>query len=107
MSFIVTGLWCTPLVFRLTSWQRRFITGHSEVINPLIDLTKKDSKVSREQNNTHEQAFRGIKLKLVDMVELSHPDYSKAFIVYSDASYYGIGGCLAQEYKEEENVWIF
>ena len=43
-------------------------------------------------------------MKLVDAVKLSHPNYDETFIICSDASYCGIGGCLAQGYKEDEKI---
>ena len=74
------------------------------MVKPLIDLTKKGSNVRKQWERKHEEAFRKIIMKLVDAVKLSHPNYDETFIICSDASYCGIGGCLAQGYKEDEKI---
>ena len=53
----------------------------------------------------HQKAFERVKCLPAEAPTLAHPDFSKPFLVYSDASDYAVGGILAQakaEGKEKE-----
>lgn len=84
------------------SWYRRFVPNFSSVITPLSNLTRKNAK----WNWTPEcdLAFRKIKELLVTAPILHCPDFTKKFILQTDASSYGIGAVLSQEFEDGERV---
>ena len=75
-------------------YYRNFIESFSKVAAPLNKLLKKDSKFnwSDEQQN----AFDQLKRRLVEAPILRFPDFTKPFIIRTDASGEGIGGVLLQ-----------
>ena len=80
----------------LTGYYRRFINSYSEIALPLYSLLRKD--VKWEWADQHTQAVETLKKALTTAPVLVMPDYSKRFIVQTDASYSGIGAVLAQSY---------
>lgn len=83
----------------LASYYRKFIREFAEKAHHLTKLTKKNSSWiwSPEQ----EKSFDNLKNALVSEPILSYPDFSKPFIVYTDASGFGIGAVLAQPLRAE------
>ena len=80
------------------NWQRRFIGGYTELVQPLFKLLKqKKGSVKDNWNEDHDKALKNLKLAMTLSPVLRHPDYSKPFELYCDASNYGIGGVLVQE----------
>lgn len=84
------------------SWYRRFIPNFSSIISPLTSLLRKGSKFV--WNEQCDAAFRKMKEFLVSAPILSCPDYSRPFVVQTDASGYGIGAVLSQPYPEGDKV---
>ena len=78
----------------LMSYYRRFIPGFSGLASPLHKLLKKDARY--EWTNDQAQAFRGLKNKLISPPILRYPDYSREFILTTDASNEGVGAVLSQ-----------
>jgi len=76
------------------SYYRRFIPGFSELASPLHKLLKKDARY--EWTSEQERAFRGLKNKLISPPILRYPDYSRKFILTTDASNEGLGAVLSQ-----------
>ena len=58
-------------------------------------LIKKD--IRWRWGETEQEAFERVKQLFVESVLLQKPDYSRAFIIYSDASYKGLGSILTQQ----------
>lgn len=87
----------------LVGWYRRFIPNFSNITAPISDLLKK-SNSKFVWNVNAENAFKQLKQMLVSDPILTCPDYSKPFIIQSDASDSGIGGILVQGEGEEERV---
>ncbi|KAK1422205.1 hypothetical protein QVD17_25165 [Tagetes erecta] len=81
----------------LAGYYRRFIQDFSKIASPLTKLTRKDTKFvwSKEQ----EQAFQTLKEKLTQAPVLSLLEGTDDLIVYSDASYLGLGCVLMQRGK--------
>ncbi len=79
----------------LTGYYRQFIRGYADIASPLTSLLKKDAKFhwGPEQQN----AFETLKVKLSSSPVLILPDYTKEFILCTDASDIGLGGILMQE----------
>ena len=85
----------------LLNFQRKFIPNCSLVMRPLSQATGGNSKKKGKIEWTDEMdaAFNSLKELMVKEVTLAYPDYSEEaqpLLVYTDASGYGIGSCLAQ-----------
>ena len=84
-------------------WPKR-----SEMLAPLTNLVaecgvtkstkqKGTKKRSWYWDETHQQAFDMVKQSLARDVMLAYPDYSKTFVIYTDASTVQLGGVITQE----------
>lgn len=89
-------------IIGIFSWYRRFLPDFSSILAPITSLLKKNSKFVWNDNCAN--AFRKIKELLVKAPVLTCPDYSKPFVVQTDASGYGIGGVLTQTYPDGDRV---
>ena len=78
----------------LASYYRKFIRAFAEKAHPLTKLTRKS--VAWEWGDKQRNAFNCIKTCLTSKPILKYPDFSREFIIYTDASGYGIGAVLAQ-----------
>ncbi|KAL4347811.1 hypothetical protein GQ457_17G010440 [Hibiscus cannabinus] len=79
----------------LTGYYRRFVSGFSKVAAPLTKLLQKGVKY--EWSDARQQAFEKLKEALINAPVLTQPVSGKEFVVYSDASYVGLGCVLMQE----------
>lgn len=86
----------------MASWYRRFVPHFSTVIAPLCHLLKKSSKW--HWTPQCDEAFNTIKEYLISAPILHCPDFTKPFVVQTDASAYGLGAVLSQEFPEGERV---
>ena len=77
----------------LLGYYRRFIEGFSKIATLLNQLSKKDMKFIWTNK---QQAFESLKKKLCEEPLMQRPDFSKPFILMTDASGYAIGGILPQ-----------
>ncbi|RVW59896.1 Transposon Ty3-G Gag-Pol polyprotein [Vitis vinifera] len=75
-------------------YYRRFIEGFSKIALPLTKLTQKGVKF--EWSDDCECSFQELKNRLVSAPILTIPSGSGGFVVYSDASYQGLGCVLMQ-----------
>lgn len=82
----------------LSSYYRRFIEKFSKIAIPLFKLTKKEE--SFEWTDQQEEAFNLLKEKLTTKPILKYPDFSKKFILLTDASEIALGAILSQ--KDDE-----
>lgn len=102
-------LWPTPTnvsdlrsFLGLCSYYRRFVKGFAAIANPLHGLTQKDKKF--DWNADCETAFQDLKRLLVTSPVLALPDFSKQFVLDTDASGSGIGAVLSQIQDGAEQV---
>lgn len=78
----------------LAGYYRRFIPSFSKVAKPLTELLKKETVFhwGQEQN----KAFCILRKALCSEPLLQYPDFTKPFVVTTDASQIAIGGILSQ-----------
>ena len=86
----------------LCSYYRRFIANFSHVAKPLTRLTEKDQKFNWTTECS--EAFDRLKHMLVTAPILAHPDFTKPFILDTDASNHAIGAVLSQKVGNREKV---
>lgn len=78
----------------LAGYYRRFIKNFSQLTKPLTNLLKKDAEFI--WNDLCQNAFVELKELLVSKPLLQYPDFSRPFIVTTDASNVAIGAILSQ-----------
>lgn len=78
----------------MCGWYHRYISGFADIAAPMTDLTKKHSRY--EWTSEAQVAFDELKRRLTTAPVLSHPDFSKPFVIQCDASKNGVGGVLYQ-----------
>jgi len=78
----------------MISYYRRFIPDCSRIASPLYKLLKKDTKF--EWAETQENTFQHLKSKLMKQPILQYPDFSKEFVLTTDASNQVLGAVLSQ-----------
>lgn len=78
----------------LASYYRRFIENFAEKAHAMSMLTRKT--VAWQWGPAEQSAFDCVKKCLVTSPVLGYPDFTRAFIVHTDASGYGIGAVLSQ-----------
>uniref|UniRef100_A0A7E4URW5 RNA-directed DNA polymerase n=1 Tax=Panagrellus redivivus TaxID=6233 RepID=A0A7E4URW5_PANRE len=79
----------------LAGFFRRFVEGFAEIAAPLSDLLKDEVEFKWEDTET--EAFRRLIECLTKPPVLMKPDYSKPFVVHTDASLSAIGGAILQQ----------
>ena len=104
-----------------TGYYRRFIKDYARIVKPLNDLlvghpthtSDKQKKKNKKKKKgiapwqwgpTQQSAFNTIKEKLSSPPVLSYADFSKPFVVHTDASLDGLGAVLYQEQNGMERV---
>ena len=83
----------------LTSYYRKFIPHFSRVASPLHALTHKD--VPYDWSAECQQAFQTLKQLLMEAPILAYPDFTRDFLLETDASGAGLGAVLAQ--RQDDN----
>jgi transposase InsO family protein len=95
---------------------RRFMKNFSRVAKPLNDLNHGSGKVGRKKKGKkkpavpfvwgpkQQQAFEELKILSTTTPVLAFADYSKPFIIHTDASLEGLGAVLLQDQGDKERV---
>ena len=78
----------------LAGYYRKFIPGFATIATPLTELTQRSAKFVWLEK--HQQAFLSLKNYLCSAPILAYPQFTKPFIVQTDASDVGLGAILAQ-----------
>jgi hypothetical protein len=85
----------------LIGFYRRYIPNYASVMAPLVNLTRKNQSSKVKWSKECQSAFDMVKNVLSSEPVVTLPDFTKPFIVRSDASSTGIGAVLMQKDKEE------
>jgi transposase InsO family protein len=88
----------------LTGYYRRHVLGYASIAEPLTRLTREMPRKVWGQEATI--AFEQLKQILTSAPVLAHPDWSKPFVLYTDASNIGLGAVLSQMNDDNMEVNI-
>ena len=80
------------------NFYRNFIDGYAETTSSISALLRKN--VAFNWTKEQEDAFEEIKQKYIKAPMLVHPDNTKPFLVYTDASNFAIG-CVLKQYDDQ------
>lgn len=78
----------------LLGYYRKFIPDFAKVTKPMTQCLKKGSKITLNEN--YVECFEKCKTLLINDPILQYPDFSKEFILTTDASNFAIGAVLSQ-----------
>ena len=87
-----------------TNYYRHFIKGYAKIARPLHELTsgengkKKHSKVSWTERC--QESFDSLKKIYSESPVLAYADYTKPFVLHTDASTTGLGAILFQKQED-------
>ncbi|XP_035540222.1 uncharacterized protein LOC109013719, partial [Juglans regia] len=79
----------------LAGYYRRFVEGFSRLSGPLTALTRKNTEFV--WSDKCERSFQELKRRLTMAPVLALPEPHKPFVIFSDASKFGLGCVLMQE----------
>ena len=85
----------------LINFYRRFVPGQATIIAPLTDAIRKEAPEKVAWTSAQKQAVQKVKKILTTMPVLRAPDFSKEFVLSTDASGVGIGAILGQEWPDK------
>lgn len=92
----------------LCSWYRRFIKDFASLVSPINDLLKKRKKNKPiEWNERADGAINELKQRLISAPVLVSPDFKREFKIQCDASNFGLGAVLTQDFEDGEKVIAF
>lgn len=80
------------------NWLREYVPNLAKLLAPLTDLLQKNKRFVWQ--DYHSNCFQEVKSALSKPVSLSRPDFSKVFILQTDASSVGMAAVL---YQEDDN----
>ena len=78
----------------LASFYRKFVPNFACIASPLHELTKKG--VPFTWTEACQSSFSQLKQKLIEAPVLAYPDFTKPFVLETDASIHGLGAILSQ-----------
>ena len=80
----------------ITGYYRKFISNYSTVAAPLTDLIKKNRPTKVNWTSDCDSAFHTLNTSLCTSPVLNSPNFSKPFILQTDASDRGVSAVLSQ-----------
>jgi hypothetical protein len=87
------------------NYYRKFIPAFASVAEPLYSLLRKNTPWKWDASQV--SAMQTLKRLMTSEPILHMPDFNERFIVYTDASDFGLGAVLAQQVKGNERVICF
>ena len=87
----------------LTGYYRRFIPNYATLATPLTDLTRKSAPIQVQWTKECDRAFNKLKQQFCSAPVLSSPDFSRPFLLQTDASERGVGAVLSQRSDQVED----
>ena len=100
---VPTSAWEVQRFLGFANYYRKFIRSFATIARPLHCLTERTAKF--QWSPECQLAFEDLRSKLATTPVLAHPDFSKPFILDTDASDTGIGAVLSQ-LDDEDNEWV-
>ena len=88
----------------LTGYYRRFVQDYASKAVPLTNMIKKSLPEQLTWTKQAEEAFWTLRETLTTQTTLHNPDFTKVFLLQTDAADAGVGAVLSQE--EEQDVPI-
>lgn len=86
----------------LMGFYQKFINHYSHVTSPITDLLKKSKKF--KWTDEAENSLNELKSILTSAPVLANPDYTRPFIIETDASQLAVGAALLQEFEEGKRI---
>ena len=80
----------------LTGYYRRFIPDYASIAVPLTELTRKSAPTLVKWDSECNRAFEKLKELLCSKPVLWSPDFTREFVLQTDASDFGVGAVLSQ-----------
>ena len=80
----------------LTGYYRRFIQNYSTIATPLTNLTRKSEPEKVVWTSKCNEAFEKLKESLLSTPVMRNPDFTRPFVLQTDASEVGVGAVLGQ-----------
>lgn len=77
-----------------------FVPNYAQQVGPLYELLR--DNVEFVWSPSQSTVFEQVKVALTQAIALSYPDYSKEWVIRTDGSKLGIGGCLVQLIPQED-----
>ena len=75
----------------MAGYYRRFVHHFATIAEPLTELTKKNKPDKIAWTNAAELAFQRLKKVLISAPLMRNPDFSRPFVLQTDASGVGVG----------------
>ena len=91
----------------LASFYRRYVPNFAAIASPLSDATKKGKPNVVTWEEPLLRAYKTLKAALTSNPVLRLPDFSKSFLLQTDASDKGLGAILFQEHDGERFPIVF